>query len=496
MDLTQNLNKNPDVQDYPTEDMSSIPISHLSKNERNEAIMLSWESVFLRNFRLAPYSPDSLIMSRGWDILSNMLTMSAVRAPTNVKKFAILHKDWKIIPKILDRNDPDYDTSKEIADFCTFALGEILDDGDVIQDFRTVLQQVSDAFHYGFSLHEIVWRTIPSGRYKGRWGLKKFAQKENKQIGFDLDEYTLGIRNITSYTAMGGYQTDIPVEKCLIYTYNPSDGLPYGNGDARANYKHWWVLDTLMKVWAIAVERFGGPLIVARVPVGDQQAMSLVATQLDAIRQGASAVLPNNIDYELHQLQAGSLTGFMDAAAWHAAQITSNILLQQLTTNPGSGQGSYALGAIHQNTQEYALGHARRDIENVVHSQILRRLVRYNYGDANMHLTPQFSLGIWDNDDRAVLANLYTELVTANVLSPRENFIRDTLDLPPIDEEGEKDMKRNEETERGTTGAAPNSHKKTSAPPPDKRDNSKKPYRHTKGNPPDASNRNAGSNSR
>jgi hypothetical protein len=184
-----------------------------------------------------------------------------------------------------------------------------------------VLFELMKAVWVGFQVSEIEWRLIDTGRFAGRWGLAQIAAKPAKQIGFDLDESTLAVRAFKPYTPLGGYGPPVPIEKALLYTYGPDRGLPYGTGDGRACYKHWFGLDGILKFWLICLERFGGGFFVAQYPAGNPQAQEDAQAALDEIRQGTAAVLPDNVTYTLEQASQGMFAGFKEAADWHKQEI-------------------------------------------------------------------------------------------------------------------------------------------------------------------------------
>lgn len=438
----------PTGQLIPNSQVDDQPVAALSEEQRATGMAVSWDSVTARTFRFPPYNPDALIQGKGYDAMEYMLTMAAVRAPANVKRYAVLYKGWEVVPPTAYKEDAQ---AKEIARAAQVALENIEAPGDQVQDFRQVLFEVLGAVLFGFSCTEIIWRYIENGpdEIKGKWGFERFSAKRQKQIGFDLDVNTLGIRNITNLPQGTGYQAALPPEKFILYTYNPINALPYGQGDLRGVYKHWWSIEALMKMWNVALERFGTPFMLAKGNAADTSLMNKVVAVLDAIRQGASAALPDGFEYELQELAGNSLVGFESAIQWHSHQCAYNILLQQLTTSEGGASGSWALGKVHQDTQEYGLAYVRRDIEQLVQNQVLRRFVRYNYGPQALHLTPRFSLGDWNEVDRLNLAQAFSMLIENGAMYRKEEQIRKKLGLDPLDPETEKllDQERKDEAE-------------------------------------------------
>lgn len=404
------------------------------------SIMSSYYSIFASSMKLPPFHPDRLIQQRGYDEADRMMEYSAYRAPMSVKRYAVLHKPWRIKSSILDPEHPDYERANSVAAACQWHHDNIVDKTGRLQDFRAVLYELTSAFHIGFSVLEKTWRYVDSGPYAGQWGFSRFTGRPARQIGFELDKNDLSILSVTSYTPAGGYQYRIDPQSCVIYTYCPENGLPYGRGDFRACYKHWWILNNLEKFHAIALERFGGPFMVIKGPVTDSSLAEKVMKALYDARQGADIMLPDGIEYEMVTLGTGALESFEHAKQWHAEQIRQLILGGNLMMSQSSMAGSYSLGSVHAETMGYFLSFCRQDIQKVWRNQVLLPWTIYNYGPDAAHMTPVLDLGDWDNADREMLAKALDVFLRHGVVYKGEGFIREMANFPPMDEESRRKM--------------------------------------------------------
>lgn len=413
----------------------------LVDNQRFSSLMGAYDSIYAASFRFAQYNPDLLTTQKGYDTFDKMLTMAACRAPFNVKRHAILSDMWVVKSAIQDAKSPDFGKAAELAKYCEHLLANIeVDATDHQQDFRSVLFELLRACWDGFHVTECIWKIQKSGPFKGKIGLEHLASKPAKEIGFDLDLNTLAAVNIKPYTPLTGYSPAVPIEKVLLYTYAPQHGLPYGMGDARAAYKHYWILDSLLQFWAIAAERWGTPVMVVKYPAGDLKALADAQAAVDRIRQGSAPIFPANIEYEMVKIDAGTLDVFKSKADWHVAQIAQNILGNTLTTGEGERSGSMALGQVHEKTQGYSIDYVRRDIEGVVNRQLLRRAVRYSYGDNAVDLCPTFALGDSSPSDMLAIAQACQILVSMGNMPNRSGIIRELMNITPISPEEEKDL--------------------------------------------------------
>lgn len=402
--------------------------ARLSEADWASALLPTWDAIYRQAFRLAPYNPDVFINEKGFDTLDEQLHISCVASALNTVRNAVLYKGLCVEAFVEKGTESPSPQAQEIADALEYTLNEIEDAAGNPTDPATVVWELLYAIHVGFSVAEIVWRTFEDGPYRGKWGVAEFAVKPAKQIGFDLDTHTLKVVNLTSYTPAGGYQFDIPVEKCLRYTSNPNKGLPHGSPVGRSIYKQTWSLDFLQKFWNLALEKFGVPFFMVNAPKNQMADARKVASQ---IRQGAAPVFPTGVEAELMQIANGQL-GFSEAVQWHEQQIKIAYLHNTLTSGEGKRVGSMALGQVHQDTQEYELARRRRDVEAVLNRQFVRRWVLYNYGADALSYAPKVTLGNWDEVDMQQWAGAVKSLVDAEAVDPQESWIRSRASLPPL----------------------------------------------------------------
>ena len=402
-------------------------------------IMGAYDSIYATSsFQYAQFNIDRLIAQKGYKIFDEMLTMGACRNPFEVKRAMVLSEKGLVVPSkngipIIDPTDRDFERAQEIADFCSYSINNIVDEGDLPQDFSKVLYEMLRAVWDGFHVTDIVYKIFENGPYKGKTGYRYFASKPAREIGWELDLYTMGVRNIMPYTPMSGYEPPRPVEKVMLYTYNPNEGLPYGQGDGRACYKHYLMLDNLLKFWVVAMERWGSPVLVLKYPGGNTEALAAAQQIAGNIRQGSPPVFPDNVEYELVKVDANNFEGFKHFADWNVEQINQNVLGSTLTTSEGDRVGSMALGHVHQDTQRSRVDSVTSDVENIVHLQLFRRLVRYNFGADYEYLAPTYSLrGDALPSNALDIAQSLDYLLRDGNMSAFSPQIRKSLNLPPM----------------------------------------------------------------
>ena len=397
----------------------------------------AYDGIYAPSFRYPQFSLDQLLAQKGAQFVVDMMHMAACRAPFDLKRYAVLQDGWDIVPCQAEPEHPDHEQAKKLADEFKYAFENIRDyTTDFTQDPLALLFDMMQGAWTGFQIFELDWQYQEHGKLKGKQGFRGIYAKPNKQMAFDVDDRTLAMKNFTSYTPGGGYDFHIPVEKCLYYVHNQSSNNPQGNGDWRASYKHWFVLDGNLKFWAMALERWGAPVFIAQYPGGDAGALSAAQQAMNSIRQGSAPILPDNIKYELVTAPQQVFLGFEASCRYQAEQIAINVVGNTLTT--GAGENSLALGQVHQSsgaTYDDALS-AR--ICAVFKQQVIRRWVRYNYGEDACDLCPNLRLKQRLEVDQLKLAQMLQMLIESGNMPSESAVIRDTLKLPSISPQEKK----------------------------------------------------------
>ena len=89
---------------------------------------------------------------------------------------------------------------------------------------------------------------------------------------------------------------------------------------------------------------------------------------------------------------------------------------------------------MHQDTGNTVYDFLKSDLESVVNNQIIRRLCEINFAGFDMSLLPTLSLGGDDSGDILNLAKAYDLMIKDGVVWKRAKFLRENLNMPPLDE--------------------------------------------------------------
>lgn len=419
-----------------------VPIER-SETDRTDPQMLAYDSYLLQIMQLGRYNPDVFVLHKGYEELDGMLNFSAYEFALRMLKYATLYKPPTLLPAVQSKDEEkksgfrpgDYEKSQEIVDYWNYVLDDIRDPAtDFSMGLRDVLWYMLDAVHLGFSVLEKIWKVFDSGPYKGKWGLSQIVSRHPKQIGFQLDPYTLQPVNVTSTTPMGGRQAlPISVRDVILYTFNPYRNLPHGRGLARICFKNTWSMEQAIRWWGIAVKRHGSPFLEGRVT--NRARMGRFLNMLMAVEEGAPLVYASDQDgaeIKVHYPPGGTLDGFEKFLTWNERQIMQTFFGSNLTSGTGDGAGSYALGAVHERSRDFMFSGPRNDIQGQFTRQVLRQGTVFSFGEESRHLAPRLFLGHWNDAERLALAKLINDFIDHDVIMPNEEWIRKEVGFVPM----------------------------------------------------------------
>jgi len=413
------------------------------------------------------FSHDALISHRGWEVADNMFINSAYQALSSVKENSIIYKPWAVNSRIQSKEKDTeglYQLAIEAADFCRHLMENIaVADTKQATDPREIIMGMIKAMHYGASMQEINTKWFKGGKYDGLCGISDLAFKQAKNVGYWLHRKTNRILSVNIFNggkfesqddvaengqvADGPWDWDLPLEKFLYYCYRKKDGLPYGWGDFRPAHPHTVVLDLLMKLWVILVEKFAGGFLKGFY--SNPADARLLLDAMDKLRRGAAVALPEGLDITLEQLSGNGIESVSTCITYNKLQLAELLLGQSLTTSQGD-RGSYAHAHVHQDTQEFFLAYVRRDIEFQWEQQIFRRFLNFNYGDKYDAVIPRLSLGVWNWQEINLIGDAVKKFVDMGAVGAKAPFVRELPGFPAYDKDVEGDLTIEPDRERVT----------------------------------------------
>jgi phage gp29-like protein len=272
---------------------------------------------------------------------------------------------------------------------------------------------------FGYAVGEMIWDEGAT--------LRAIRWHDPRRFAFEADDWgaVTGLRLLDAGTVY-------PVERFLLYTHGGRFGNPYGESDLVAAYRPWATKDQLRRMWLSALDRFGAPVPVARVPrTWDQSEMDALSTTLGKLQNESALVVPEDVTVDV-SLDAGRVEparAFVTAIEYEDTQIARAILGQELTTQGASrGAGSYALGRVHQGVADDWIQSLRASLaDRLLTAQLSARITAQHHPTAPV---PRITFPNLAPSELAARRELIASLVAGNVVAPDEGWVRRYLGLP------------------------------------------------------------------
>ena len=379
------------------------------------------------------YNPDTLAAKKGGlKIYAEMRQDDQVKAALHLKKSAIVHPGWKIECE-----------DEELEGFAKCILQEM--DGTLQDSLRSVLS----AYEYGFSVHEKVYRLIEEGEFKGKIGIKALRPKSPTRFDFEVDEFgNIKPDGLVQRQNQGGV-VNLPLEKFALFSYRKEFDNHYGESDLRAAYRFWFLKVNFFRYWGLYLERFGVPVTIgksakATLKPADQERFKQIVANIQA---GMAAVLPMDLEVEFKEAAATRGETFSKAVDACDIRIARAILVPQLVgLAPMGDTGSLARANVEADTFDLVLGGDSRSLEDIVNEQILKPIVRMNFGTVKEF--PRFVLNPMREEDRKAFVAAWADAVqkkSATSTQETEAHVREMLKFPEITEEEQERIDEKEE---------------------------------------------------
>lgn len=379
---------------------------------------LSWLGLNSKQERVLPWAIDDISASFGDDIYDRMLRDPQIAACMQVYKSSIIEEGATFSSPIDDPDDPNVDVAKELNK----AAMTMFDNLDTPID--QVCDNMLDAAAYGNKVAELIW-DFQNVDGDTRLNLTGIKPKPRNVTAFVVDAYMnlLGLLYQSpdrpfspvlpgsSYVSSSQFapETILPLEKFVVLTFRPHDGDPRGSSILRPAYKPWTVKQQIYPEYIKYLAQFAGPSIIGftaedsdQLPLTDalsnpdtDQTNSLtpeeeMATALENFQNGTVAVFPAGADVKPIQM-VGEGKAFLSGFAHCDQQIVTAILTQTMATQE-SEHMARAAAQVHQDVLDTLIKQGKKIIIRMFQA-ILRRWIRYNWGDFLLPLCPVVTLG-------------------------------------------------------------------------------------------------------
>lgn len=136
---------------------------------------------------------------------------------------------------------------------------------------------------------------------------------------------------------------------------------------------------------------------------------------LVSVRNGTALALPPGSKVEPLQVESVAGSPFLDAFSYYNTEITRALLGSTLATGEAKYQ-SKASSETHQDALDLLIARGKKTLEQCIRQDLLTHMVRMNYGDKAVKLTPKVSLTDTQPQDFAVNATAVGTLFSSGYL--------------------------------------------------------------------------------
>lgn len=361
------------------------------------------------------YNPDELVRKKGGlKVYDEMRQDEQVKACLSLKKNAILSAGWNIESE-----------DKELKDFILYNFEQF--EGTI----NNILFNILSALDYGYSISELIWKEFTGGDFKGKYGYKQIKTKRPYLFSFDIDEFDnlkedgIILSNLVS-------NNRLPKNKFVVFSYQKEFNNWYGTSDLRPAYRNWWSKDVIIKFWNIYLERFGQPLIRGQYNITDTNKISDLKTILNNLQSKTSIIhRKGEFDIDFLEAQRRGTSDYQEALNYHNRAIARSILIPDKLAE-GGDTGAYAQARVHFDVFLLIVQQLRKEVEEtIVTEQIIKPLIKYNYGD-NVEI-PQFKFNPVTEEQKIQLIDTWTKAVQTGAVYPLtedQNKVRELLGFP------------------------------------------------------------------
>lgn len=344
-------------------------------------------------------------------VYDQMLNDGQVKAGLDMIKLSTTARGFSVIG-----DDPE---TKKYAEFINENFETIR--GNV----EDVLGEMLTALDYGYSCTEKVFER----NSKGQIVLKKMKVLNPYSVRVKTDRFG-DIIHVKQ--RIGTKVIRIPANKIIWYAHDKKFGDPYGNSALRTTYKHWFIKDKMYRFANIAYERYGTPLLI-----GNVQDAKDTGKMRDLLRKinGMTGLAVSGGD-KIEAIQ-GSNADFVGYIEHHDRKIMESMLVPPMMLGLSRGQsGSYALSENQFDIFMFRLQALQRDLKALIEEEIIRPLIDLNF--PNVRRYPSFAFKPLTKEDSNKMADVFVKMITAGVIAPSEDWLREELGFPAMDEETKK----------------------------------------------------------
>lgn len=352
---------------------------------------------------IGSYDEEEKIDSRSIDSYIQMQENDGtVRAITRLFAMPIQSTPIKILPGNNDHGE---------RDFIETIFLKSRKEGGMTTPLPFIVADMTRAIFEGYRAYEKVPEIIIDGKYAGKIGWRKLAQRDSRTISVKVDENG-GFKGVHQTATFGSktVDVDIPPEKIILFTFQKERHPYYGESILKTAYYHY---DKKHKLYYLAhkkaeVDAIGLKILKLTKPAGPAE-VNAAETAVDSIGANTRVTLPAGFELEVNR--AGSGYDVMNLIEHHDTQIVLSTLAQAIQF--GTKQKyAYTYGSGITNQNEFItmmLQSIMKSIEDTLNEWAVAPLIDWNFKNGSY---PKIKLQPLKSSTEAYLLEVFKAIVT------------------------------------------------------------------------------------
>jgi SPP1 gp7 family putative phage head morphogenesis protein len=377
----------------------------------------------LRGVWRGDWNYDEVLLERGMTlaVYDRMMLDDKIAGLIRFKKSLCLSCDWEI-----KGDDPD------ACEWVKETLESIKG-----MSFVDVIDNLLDAWIYGFKLAEVVWgyrdgKVVPLS-IKPKWSQRLWFHND----GFGNLEYAYIMVDTP------GTRVDLTRQgKFILFVHPyPKDGIYYGQSDLTSIYREWKAKDALVKWRTIALMKFGSAAIKANYEQKQRKELDESFAVLKDWQEFGILKIPSKRDPKTGILQPLIDISLLESASRSADNYTAAIqeldkaMARKMLVPDQMGLGETRGGSFnnHQMQFDIVLADVRREharICDALNTQLITPLCEFN----GLPICKLHFVGLSEGLTTEKTTQIKT-LLDGGAINKREPWIREFLGVPPMDPE-------------------------------------------------------------
>ena len=326
----------------------------------------------------------------------------------DILKYLLSSKQWVLVAN-------DNDTNSEVYEFIENMLFNLE------TEVTEIVKQTVTAITWGFSIHELLFDINEDGKLY----LRDTAPLHIKTLQNDPFVYNDDGELIAIHQEYQNETVDIPIHKCLKYSFNANFDEDYGNG---LLYDFLPIVEDKMNIndWLMTyLEKHESPTLYGKT--NNPTSRDALLSAFEDVSDGTTGIVVDRED-DVGVLESSHRgETFFKTLQYKDNQIFRRYYLGNLLLGDNSQTGTYAQSQTQLEFGSLVFDGILEEIANTIQKQIINPIVEWNYGDIN--LAPTIGFDKFNSGDLTGLFNTIKPLMDTGVLDSENKAVQDAIAL-------------------------------------------------------------------